>query len=77
MKFWQGISFAEPDQLVEIAKGAEEAGFEGVLVSEHLFVPDDYAAKYPYREGGQPDFTAETPFPATSPTATASWPSLS
>jgi probable F420-dependent oxidoreductase len=63
MKFWQGISFAEPDQLVEIAKGAEEAGFEGVLVSEHLFVPDDYAAKYPYREGGQPDFTAETPFP--------------
>jgi len=63
MKFWQGVSFEEPADLIELAKGAEAAGFEGVLLSEHLFVPEDYAAKYPYSEDGRPDFTAETPFP--------------
>jgi probable F420-dependent oxidoreductase len=63
MKFWQSVSFTEPDQLVEAAKGAEAAGFEGVLLSEHLFVPEDYAAKYPYTENGRPDFTEATPFP--------------
>jgi probable F420-dependent oxidoreductase len=63
MKFWQSLSFSEPGQLVELAKGAEAAGFEGVLLSEHLFVPEDYAAKYPYSETGRPDFDAETPFP--------------
>jgi len=63
MKFWQGISFEEPDQLVEIARGAEAAGFEGVLVSEHLFVPERYAAKYPYSPTGRPDFDPYTPFP--------------
>lgn len=63
MKFWQGASFTEPKQLVEIAKGAEEAGFEGVLLSEHLFIPENYAAKYPYSDYGRPDFNEETPFP--------------
>ncbi|MFQ5415718.1 MAG: LLM class F420-dependent oxidoreductase [Myxococcota bacterium] len=63
MKFWQGVSFTEPEQLVEIAAGAERAGFEGVLVSEHLFVPETYAAGYPYSQSGRPDFDADTPFP--------------
>ncbi|MCG8592414.1 MAG: LLM class F420-dependent oxidoreductase [Proteobacteria bacterium] len=63
MKFWQSVSFSEPDQLVEIARGAEAAGFEGVLVSEHLFVPQTYEPGYLYSEDGRPDFSAETPFP--------------
>jgi probable F420-dependent oxidoreductase len=63
MRFWQGVSFTEPEQLVEIAKGAEAAGFEGVLLSEHLFVPESYAARYPYSESGRPDFDEKTPFP--------------
>jgi probable F420-dependent oxidoreductase len=71
MKFWQGVSFTEPEQLVEVAKGAEAAGFEGVLLSEHLFAPEDYAAKYPYSENGRPDFTGETPFPDPWVTITA------
>ena len=63
MKFWQSVSFADPDELVAIAVGAEDAGFEGVLLSEHLFVPEEYAARYPYSESGRPDFDAATPFP--------------
>ncbi|MBW2667473.1 MAG: LLM class F420-dependent oxidoreductase, partial [Deltaproteobacteria bacterium] len=71
MKFWQSVAFTAPNQLVEIARGAEAAGFEGVLLSEHLFVPDAYAAHYPYSESGTPDFDAQSPFPDPWVTMTA------
>ncbi len=63
MKFWQSTSFNDPRELPAIAKGAEEAGFEGILVSEHLFVPEKFEPAYLYSENGRPDFTADTPFP--------------
>ncbi len=63
MKFWQSLAFSEPEQLVEIAPIAEAAGFEGVLVSDHLFFPDRLDSKYPYSEDGTPGFGHGTPFP--------------
>ncbi len=63
MKFWQAVSFTEPDQLVEVAKMAEEVGFDGILVSDHLFFPLLLESKYPYTPDGVPGFTAETPWP--------------
>ena len=33
MKFWQVVSFSEPDQLIPIAQAAEEAGFHGILLA--------------------------------------------
>jgi probable F420-dependent oxidoreductase len=63
VKFWQVASFAEPDQLLDVARGAEEAGFEGVLVSDHLFFPGRLTSRYPYSEDGRPGFGPETPFP--------------
>ena len=63
MKFWQAVSFSEPEQLVEIAKVAEQVGFEGILVSDHLFFPEQLGSKYPYTPDGVPGFTPETPWP--------------
>jgi probable F420-dependent oxidoreductase len=63
MKFWQAVSFTEPDQLVEIAAIAEEVGFDGILVSDHLFFPEKLASKYPYTPDGVPGFTPETAWP--------------
>jgi probable F420-dependent oxidoreductase len=63
MKFWQSVSFTEPEQLVEIAKVCEEVGFEGVLVSDHLFFPEKLGSRYPYTPDGVPGFTPETPWP--------------
>ncbi len=63
MKFWQSVAFTELEHLLQIARGAEAAGFEGLLVSEHLFVPEKFAPAYPYAENGVPDFTGATPFP--------------
>lgn len=63
MKFWQSLAFTEPEQLVDVARIAEEVGFEGVLVSDHLFFPGKLASKYPYSEDGSPGFGGDTPFP--------------
>jgi probable F420-dependent oxidoreductase len=63
MKFWQALSFTEPDQLLELAPLVEQAGFEGALVSDHLFFPGRLESRYPYSEDGVPGFDGETPFP--------------
>ena len=63
MKFWQVVSFTEPDQLIEVAVAAEEAGFDGVLLSDHLFFPGKLESRYPYSEDGAPGFDGTTPFP--------------
>jgi probable F420-dependent oxidoreductase len=63
MKFWQSTAFNDPRELPAIAEAAEAAGFEGVLVSDHLFVPAQYEPAYLYSESGRPDFDTSTPFP--------------
>jgi alkanesulfonate monooxygenase SsuD/methylene tetrahydromethanopterin reductase-like flavin-dependent oxidoreductase (luciferase family) len=63
MKFWQSTAFNDPTELPEIARCAEECGFDGILVSEHLFVPGEYEPAYLYSENGRPDFDTTTPFP--------------
>lgn len=63
MKFWQVASFSEPDQLMGIAQAAEEAGFHGLLLADHLFFPGRLESKYPYSEDGTPGFDGTTPFP--------------
>lgn len=63
MKFWQVVSFSEPDQLVQIARAAEEAGFHGVLLADHVFFPGNLRSRYPYSADGKPGFDGSTPFP--------------
>jgi probable F420-dependent oxidoreductase len=71
MKFWQAVSFSEPEQLVEIAKLAEQVGFEGILVSDHLFHPAQLRSRYPYTPNGVPAFESETPWPEPFSTVAA------
>jgi probable F420-dependent oxidoreductase len=63
MKFWQVVSFSEPEQLTGIARAAEEAAFHGVLISDHLFFPGRLDSRYPYAPDGRPGFDGKTPFP--------------
>ncbi len=63
MKIWQSLAFVEPDQLVDLARCAEECGFHGVLLSDHLVFPETLSSKYPYREDGKPLFDGTVPFP--------------
>lgn len=63
MKFWQALSFTETDQLVPLARSCEEAGFHGVFLSDHVFVPARLGSKYPYSPDGRPPFTPATEHP--------------
>ena len=53
MKCWQAITWAETDQLVEIARFAEEVGFHGLMSGDHAVYPESIAPEYPYSETGK------------------------
>ncbi len=63
MQFWLAMAFVPTDQLVPLAHAAEEAGFEGVTLSDHLFYPRDLKSAYPYSTDGSPPFGPDTPWP--------------
>ena len=71
MKFWQSLSFTEPEHLVPLAKIAEEVGFHGAFASDHLFVPEKIRSKYPYSADGSPPFYSTTPWPDAFVTCSA------
>ena len=63
MKFWQNISWAEAEQLPEIARFAEEAGFAGVINSEHLFLTRSTKSPYPYTADGKMNHALDYAYP--------------
>ena len=63
MKFWQPITWAETDQLIEIARFAEEVGFYGVMSGDHALYPGTMEAGYPYSDSGYPPQTEESEYP--------------
>jgi probable F420-dependent oxidoreductase len=71
MRFWQAIPFTHPDDMLVLAPVAEEAGFEGVLLADHVFVPEAFSSKYPYDEDGKAPFDSSTQFPEVWSTVSA------
>lgn len=63
MRFWVALAFGEPAHAVELAKTAEAAGFDGVMVSDHIAYPADLKSEYPYTPDGKPMWQPETPWP--------------
>jgi probable F420-dependent oxidoreductase len=64
VKFWQSLFLCEGDQIVDTAKLAEELGFEGVLIPDHLLHPERQESTYLYSEDGKPpSFEADTLWP--------------
>jgi probable F420-dependent oxidoreductase len=50
------------DQLVPMARAAEEAGFDTIAVPDSVFFPEQVSAEYPYSPDGGRFWTPETPF---------------
>ncbi len=64
MKFWQSVFCTEFDQLTDVVRIAEEVGFDGVLLSDHLLHFDRIASRYPYSADGKPPaFSPSTAWP--------------
>ena len=62
MQFWQAIARTDVDQLVPVAKLAEDLGFAGVTMSEHIVRPRKIASRYPYSATGEMPTDDTTPY---------------
>ena len=54
MQFWQSVHGVEPEQVIEIARFAEELGYSGITFGDHLVKPATYGDSYIYSEDGRP-----------------------
>lgn len=63
LQFANTMQFAARAGLVELAQGAEAAGFESVWTVEHVIFPDGYESTYPYDPSGKMPMTPDTPLP--------------
>ncbi len=63
MKFVVATAYSDPMHYCELARAAEDAGFEALAVSDHVVHPEKIASRYPYTADGSPRFRADTPWP--------------
>ena len=63
MKFVTSLAFSDPTQLCELARAADEAGWDGLVVSDHVVHPEKIATPYPYTKDGAPRWQAPAPWP--------------
>ena len=63
MKFWQMLTWMEPEQMLDVARFAEELGFEGAMMGDHGVYPQEVKARYPYSADGKPPMQADDHYP--------------
>lgn len=63
MKFWMGVAFAEPDELFDLARAADDSGWHGITVSDHIVYLRDLRSPYPYTPDGKPGWQPDTSWP--------------
>ncbi len=58
MRFHQAVTFLPVDQALAVAKAADDQGYAGVYLSDHMFFPRERRSRYTYstREDGAPGF---------------------
>lgn len=61
MKFGLAMFGVSPRHYVEVARTAEEVGFESIWVPEHLVLPTAMSPAYPYSTDGLPPVASTTP----------------
>jgi probable F420-dependent oxidoreductase len=52
----------EPGHYLPLARAAEEAGFDGICVSDSICYPKEASSKYPYNKDGSREFLESVPF---------------
>ena len=63
MKFVTSLAFSEVEHLLQLARAAEDAGFDSVAVSDHIVHPEIIATPYPYTKDGKTRWEPFTPWP--------------
>ncbi len=62
-KFSLAIAMSPLDQIVELARCAEECGFASIAMPDSLFYSETVSADYPYTADGSRMWSADTPWP--------------
>lgn len=63
MNFVVALPYVPLDQYVPLARTAEELGFEGVQLADHVVMPAHIESRYPYSRDGRPSFEQDVPWP--------------
>ncbi|WP_372750373.1 LLM class F420-dependent oxidoreductase [Litorivivens sp.] len=63
MDFWQVISWCETEQIPAIAMHAEQLGFKGLILAEHIYYPAKTRSRYYYSADGVSPQTPDMEFP--------------
>lgn len=63
MKFAAALAFNDPTHFLELARTADECGWDWFALSDHLVFPEKLASAYPYAKDGKPYWTGSTPWP--------------
>lgn len=62
MQFWSGTAFMDPADAVPVAAMLDEAGFDGIVSSDHMIYPRELSSPYP-SPSGKPGWAPETAWP--------------
>lgn len=63
MDFWQVISWCETEQIPDIAVHAEQLGFKGLILAEHIYYPASTSSRYYYSSDGVSPQNPDMEFP--------------
>jgi probable F420-dependent oxidoreductase len=64
VQFWCGTAFMSTPELPAVAQMLDEAGYHGIMVSDHLIFPRELSSPYP-SPTGRPFWAPETAWPDT------------
>jgi len=62
MEIWTGTAFMKPAEAIPVARMLDEAGFDGIVVSDHMIYPRELSSPYP-SPTGKPMWTPDTAWP--------------
>ena len=63
MKFAASLAFSDPTHYCELARAAEESGWDALVLSDHVVHPEKIETPYPYTADGAPRWQAPAPWP--------------
>ena len=63
MQFWSGTAFMDMSEAIPVATMLDEAGYDGIVASDHMIYPRDLSSPYPDSATGKPGWEPDTAWP--------------
>jgi probable F420-dependent oxidoreductase len=63
MQFWSGTAFMKTSEILGLARMFDEAGYDGIVCSDHMIYPRELSSPYPDSPTGKPMWAPETAWP--------------